>query len=458
MDAVLTAMVHEKIGPGEQASRLIQIAKEYLDFDFCMALRSPVNALSIALRALDLPTGSSVLISALSPQYYITVLTDLGLNPVCVDVDESSLCVTVDLIRAKLNQDVRAIALHHTLGFVPDVPALLELNIPIIEDCSRSFGSHWLDRRSGTYGVFTYTWIGGAGRPYCRRWSVVVCPREAEGTVLRHFSDLPAEYRLPDLNAALATIQFKEAERNYEKRKEIAGVFTQAALRIRHKRPFQIGEGEYNNFSFPLILETGMKDVVSYAAKKDVEIDSAFSDTVAGKFPDVSRSCQTANSLVLRTALFPAFSSPRKITRSLKWPRCLRLYLDYWRQLTVLRPVARVLLIVNLNKENACQLMREIESELAVRGVSVSICSFEGKPIDPPNERFDLAFSLGGDGTVLYAARCMADRGVPILPIHLGTLGFIASVQRNEWLSVFESFVEGRVQASSRLDARYQSC
>jgi dTDP-4-amino-4,6-dideoxygalactose transaminase len=307
MDAVLTAMVHEKIGPGEQASRLIQIAKEYLDFDFCMALRSPVNALSIALRALDLPTGSSVLISALSPQYYITVLTDLGLNPVCVDVDESSLCVTVDLIRAKLNQDVRAIALHHTLGFVPDVPALLELNIPIIEDCSRSFGSHWLDRRSGTYGVFTILGLEEQDVLTAGGGALLFAHGRREGTVLRHFSDLPAEYRLPDLNAALATIQFKEAERNYEKRKEIAGVFTQAALRIRHKRPFQIGEGEYNNFSFPLILETGMKDVVSYAAKKDVEIDSAFSDTVAGKFPDVSRSCQTANSLVLRTALFPLY-------------------------------------------------------------------------------------------------------------------------------------------------------
>lgn len=113
--------------------------------------------------------------------------------------------------------------------------------------------------------------------------------------------------------------------------------------------------------------------------------------------------------------------------------------------------VSRVLLIVNLHKDNARQLMREIEAALSAKGISVTICSFEGKPIDPPNERYDLAFSLGGDGTVLYAARCMAEHGVPILPIHLGTLGFIASVQKNEWLTVFESFVAGRAKASSRL-------
>jgi dTDP-4-amino-4,6-dideoxygalactose transaminase len=102
-------------------------------------------------------------------------------------------------------------------------------------------------------------------------------------------------------------VQFKEAERNFEKRKEIAAVYTQAAMRIRHKRPFQTGECEYNNFSFPLILETGLKDVASYASKKEVAVESAFSETLAGRLPDATRSCTVANSLALRTVLFPLY-------------------------------------------------------------------------------------------------------------------------------------------------------
>ncbi|MFA6507259.1 MAG: NAD(+)/NADH kinase [Treponemataceae bacterium] len=113
--------------------------------------------------------------------------------------------------------------------------------------------------------------------------------------------------------------------------------------------------------------------------------------------------------------------------------------------------VSRVLLIVNLHKENARLLMKEITDTLQSRGISVTICSFEGKPIAPPEGHYDLAFSLGGDGTVLYAARCLAERGIPILPIHLGTLGFIASVQRTEWLSVFEAYQSGKYTSSSRL-------
>ena len=68
MDAVLTAMVEEKIGPGERSRLLIQTAKEQLRFDYALALRSPIVALHLALKALDVKAGQGVIISALSGQ------------------------------------------------------------------------------------------------------------------------------------------------------------------------------------------------------------------------------------------------------------------------------------------------------------------------------------------------------------------------------------------------------
>ena len=95
--------------------------------------------------------------------------------------------------------------------------------------------------------------------------------------------------------------------------------------------------------------------------------------------------------------------------------------------------------------------MEDIRSSLQRDAVSVTVCAFEGKPESPPSGEFDLAFSLGGDGTVLYAARCMAERGVPVLPINLGTLGFIAAVQREDWRTVYDAWRRGNASVSARI-------
>jgi dTDP-4-amino-4,6-dideoxygalactose transaminase len=124
---------------------------------------------------------------------------------------------------------------------------------------------------------------------------------------LRGYGDLPREYGLPDMNAAMAAVQFREAPRNLEKRAEIAALYARASLRTRHKRFAQNDAWEYNNYAFPLILETGMKDVMAYAKKKDIAVESALEHTLIGAGLVPPGLCPEAYSLSLRTALFPLY-------------------------------------------------------------------------------------------------------------------------------------------------------
>ena len=107
-------------------------------------------------------------------------------------------------------------------------------------------------------------------------------------------------------------------------------------------------------------------------------------------------------------------------------------------------------LFVNLHKKNASRMSVQIKNELEKRGIKTVIYSFEGKPEPVPQGKWDIAFSLGGDGTVLYAARCLAPLGVPILPINLGTLGFMAEVDRKDWLDVVQKWESGNIEISRR--------
>ena len=108
------------------------------------------------------------------------------------------------------------------------------------------------------------------------------------------------------------------------------------------------------------------------------------------------------------------------------------------------------ILFVNLCKENAAAASARIREELEKLGTKVTVFSFEGKPGSPPEGRRDVAFSLGGDGTVLYAARTLAASGTPILPVQLGTFGFISSVGLAEWADVYRSWLAGKAILSPR--------
>ncbi|MDR2941025.1 MAG: NAD(+)/NADH kinase [Treponema sp.] len=110
----------------------------------------------------------------------------------------------------------------------------------------------------------------------------------------------------------------------------------------------------------------------------------------------------------------------------------------------------KVVLFVNTHKKNAQDAAGQIQMELEKRGCSVTVYSFEGKPENPPQGVWDIAFSLGGDGTVLYTARCLAPFGAPILPVNMGSLGFIAEVDRDDWLSTYEKWEKGEISASKR--------
>jgi len=305
MDAVLTAMVEEKIGVGERNRLLIQTAKEQIKFDYALALRSPAVALYLALKALNVKSGQAVVISSLSPRYYYQVIEDLQLIPLYCDVSYDFPCMSRETIENAVSQktpdvEICAVVLHHTLGFQPDSKAIAELGFPLIEDISQSYGNV-----IKTNGLFCILGLEERDMLTSGGGALLFAMNRKDGSELRNFAGIANEYCLPDINAALAVVQFKELQRNLQKRSEIANVYVQASLRTRHKRFITLSEDEYNNYSFSLVLETGLKDVIAYARKKDIIVESAFENTLAAS--GLCGNCPVGSSLSLRTVLFPLY-------------------------------------------------------------------------------------------------------------------------------------------------------
>jgi NAD+ kinase len=109
----------------------------------------------------------------------------------------------------------------------------------------------------------------------------------------------------------------------------------------------------------------------------------------------------------------------------------------------------KVLLIVNTQKPASISLASDINAALDAEGCKTAQYSFNGAEFNMKG--FDVAFSLGGDGTVLFTARTIAAFGTPVIPLNLGTLGFIASVHPSQWFDVFSRWRDGKLPVSERL-------
>jgi NAD+ kinase len=62
----------------------------------------------------------------------------------------------------------------------------------------------------------------------------------------------------------------------------------------------------------------------------------------------------------------------------------------------------------------------------------------------------DAVIVLGGDGTLLRAARLVGERGVPIVGINLGSLGFLTEVRLDERIAALEAMLDGRYGIEER--------
>ena len=72
-------------------------------------------------------------------------------------------------------------------------------------------------------------------------------------------------------------------------------------------------------------------------------------------------------------------------------------------------------------------------------------------PVEKLAAHADVLGVFGGDGTLLYAARLVGLKGIPIIGINLGSLGFLTKFKIEEMREAFEALFAGRCQTQERM-------
>ena len=123
-------------------------------------------------------------------------------------------------------------------------------------------------------------------------------------------------------------------------------------------------------------------------------------------------------------------------------------------------PIRTVGVVLRHGGPEVAPTLTRLLSFFAERGVEVGFeegtenCPDGARTLDLTRERVDLVVALGGDGTLLRAARTVLGMQIPVLGVNLGRLGFLTAFPADEMESGLVEVVEGRAVLDDRFTLR----
>ncbi|MBB6481989.1 dTDP-4-amino-4,6-dideoxygalactose transaminase [Spirochaeta isovalerica] len=310
MDSVLSCLISDQIGPGPVADELTSELCNYLNLESGLLIRDYYRAVALVLELLELKSGSRIILSPLSPGVYIDIFHEKGIIPLFADVDSHTALMNRENVEKHIEQGADAVLLFCPLGSVEDMEYYQSLNVPVIEDISENFGASFKGSKCGSFSTITIFSMEPDKVLTCGGGAAVFT---ADSYISQQMDSLRKSYGdeifLADINAALAIVQLKNIEENFQKRERIADIFLSSLNKTEHKTLTIVEGGENVHFSFPIMLKSGMKEAKTYLMKKNIEPQRAFVRTALEISGNDSGICPVASGLILRTLLLPLYPS-----------------------------------------------------------------------------------------------------------------------------------------------------
>lgn len=231
-------------GPkGRFVKRLVEEFALWNGNEHAVACSSGTAAIHAALSALDIGPGDEVITTPITDIGALTPILYQGGIPVFCDVDPTSGNVTRDTVKARLTDRTRAVIVTHLLGNPADVEAVVELaderNIPVLEDCAQAYGATVRGAKVGRFGDIGAFSLQQGKHITSGEGGLVVTNDEDLARHVRLYVnkawdyDAPSDhdflalnYRMTELEAAVATAQLSLIDQNVAVRRANADQLT----------------------------------------------------------------------------------------------------------------------------------------------------------------------------------------------------------------------------------------
>ncbi len=233
---------------------------------YAVAIVNGTSALHLALKCAGVQNNDLVITQSLSFIATTNAISYLGAAPVFIDVDLKTMGLCPIALKEwllteteqKINKEsgktecihigsqrkISAVVPMHTFGHpcvVDEIESICEeYQIPLIEDAAESIGSQYKNKHTGTFGLAGVFSFNGNKTITCGGGGAIITNDEAFAKLAKHLSTqakLPHKwefnhdmvgynYRMPNINAALACAQLEQLNAFIENKRELALKYT----------------------------------------------------------------------------------------------------------------------------------------------------------------------------------------------------------------------------------------
>lgn len=215
---------------------------KYCGVKYCIGVGNGLDALMLALKALDIGEGDEVIVP--SNTYIATALavTYVGAKPVFVEPDIRTFNIDAERIEAAVTSRTRAIMPVHLYGQPCDMGPIMHVakayGLRVVEDCAQAHGATYKGRSVGTFGdAAGFSFYPGKNLGALGDAGAVVTNNASLAEKIRALGNYGSDYkyhhiykgnnsRLDELQAAFLSAKLPHLDRMNARRRQIAAMYT----------------------------------------------------------------------------------------------------------------------------------------------------------------------------------------------------------------------------------------
>jgi len=255
---------------GKHVQNFEKSAASFVKSKYVVAVNSGTAALQAALYALDVKKGDEVLVPSFTFVATANAVVSTGAKPVFVDILKKNYTLDPDDLEKKITKKTRAIIPVHLYGNIANIERLSEIskkyNIPIIEDSAQSLGSTYKRKHAGTFfemGCWSMypakvmtAGEGGFIATNNKKLRDKLLMIRNHGMVHGYDTKMfGLNLRLPEINAAIATVQIKKLPNFLKIRKQNAELLSKLLSDVKIKLPPQRKNENVNWYLYTIALK-----------------------------------------------------------------------------------------------------------------------------------------------------------------------------------------------------------